>query len=157
MSFCINGCKNRVLTAINYYPCNGASRQIDFIVLPFPELNFLNPKSQNSNLKQISKYNESNSKRVWIIGDWNLGIVCYLLFGAWNFFNSRTQLYLHIQYDFFNIFVGHDTRCILRPGPVLNVPGNVGHVGIDLISLQIALFAVHERVGKYRREGYFIV
>jgi hypothetical protein len=84
MSFCINGCKNRVLTAINYYPCNGASRQIDFIVLPFPELNFLNPKSQNSNLKQISKYNESNSKRVWIIGDWNFGIICYLVLGIFS-------------------------------------------------------------------------
>jgi len=30
-------------------------------------------------------YNESNPKRVWIIGDWNFDIVCNLLFGAWNF------------------------------------------------------------------------
>jgi hypothetical protein len=29
---------------------------------------------------------------VWIIGAWNLDIICYLLFEAWNFFNSRTQL-----------------------------------------------------------------
>ncbi len=49
-------------------------------------------------------------KLVWIIGAWDLDIVCYLLFDAWNFFNSRTQLYLHIQYDLFSIFVRHDTR-----------------------------------------------
>jgi hypothetical protein len=58
--------------------------QIDLIVLPFSELNCLNPKSQNSNPKQISKYNESNSKRVWIIGAWNLGIVCYLVLGIFS-------------------------------------------------------------------------
>ena len=55
--------------------------QMDLIVFLFPELNCLNPKSQNSNPKQISIYNESNSKRVWIIEAWNLDIVCYLVLG----------------------------------------------------------------------------
>jgi hypothetical protein len=29
------------------------------------------------------------SKPVWVIGAWNLDIVCYLLFGAWNFLFSK--------------------------------------------------------------------
>jgi hypothetical protein len=31
------------------------------------------------------------SKLVWVIGTWNLDIVRYLLFGAWNFLNAGTQ------------------------------------------------------------------
>ena len=49
-------------------------------------------------------------EKILVIGDWNLDIVCDLLFGAWNFLNSESQLYLHILKDFFNVFVGHDTR-----------------------------------------------
>jgi hypothetical protein len=78
--------------------------QLNLKALPFPEGNCLNPKSQNSNSKQISKSKESNSKRVWIIGVWDLDIVCYLLFGAWNFFNSKTQKYINIQWDLFDTF-----------------------------------------------------
>jgi hypothetical protein len=45
-----------------------------------------------------------NFKRVWNIGAWDLGIVCYLLFDAWNFKNNTsTQLRYH-----FNIHVRHD-------------------------------------------------
>ncbi len=47
---------------------------------------------------------------VWIIGAWDLDIICYLLFGAWNFLNSKTQLQLFILFDFFYVFVGHHTR-----------------------------------------------
>jgi hypothetical protein len=52
---------------------------------------------------------KSEIPNVWVIGDWNLDIICDLLFGAWNFLNSSTQLYLHIPKDFFNVFLGHDT------------------------------------------------
>jgi len=31
-------------------------------------------------------------QHVWVIGTWNLNIVCYLLFGAWDFFVSRILL-----------------------------------------------------------------
>ena len=51
----------------------------------------------------------SKAKHVWVIGDWNLVIVCFLSFGAWNLLNSRTLLFLDTQFDFFNIYVGHDT------------------------------------------------
>jgi hypothetical protein len=34
-------------------------------------------------------------------GAWNLDIVCYLLFGAWNFLYSKTQLFFDILFDFF--------------------------------------------------------
>jgi hypothetical protein len=39
-------------------------------------------------------------KQVWVIGNWNLDIVCYLLFGAWDFLSLRNQLYKDIQFDF---------------------------------------------------------
>jgi len=35
-----------------------------------------------------------------VIGYWNLDIVCYLLFGTWNFF-SKTPLFLDMLFDFF--------------------------------------------------------
>jgi hypothetical protein len=43
--------------------------QVDFIVLPFPESNFLNHKSQNSNPKQISMTKIRNPKRFehWVL------------------------------------------------------------------------------------------
>ena len=47
----------------------------------------------------------SKAEHVWIIGVWNLVIVCFLSFGAWNLLNSRTLIYLGAQFDFFNIFV----------------------------------------------------
>ena len=47
------------------------------------------------------------SKPVWIIGAWNLDIVCYLLFGAWNFLYSKTPLFLDMLFDFIYLFVGH--------------------------------------------------
>jgi hypothetical protein len=31
------------------------------------------------------------AKHVWVIGAWNLDIVWYLLFGAWNFLYLKTQ------------------------------------------------------------------
>lgn len=40
---------------------------------------------------------------------WNLDIVCYLLSGAWYFFNLKTQIYLHSQGDLLSIFLGHIT------------------------------------------------
>ncbi len=30
---------------------------------------------------------------VWVIGGWNLDIVCYLLFGAWSFFEFRNSIF----------------------------------------------------------------
>jgi len=37
---------------------------------------------------------------VWVIGAWNLEIVCYLLFGFWNLLNLRTPIYLDFQLAF---------------------------------------------------------
>ena len=37
-----------------------------------------------------------------------MDIICYLVLGAWNFFQFKTQLYLHIQFDLFKIIVEHD-------------------------------------------------
>jgi hypothetical protein len=54
-------------------------------------LSELNLKFQNPNIKQISKFNEPNSKHVWIIGISNLDIVCYLVIGAWNFLSLKAQ------------------------------------------------------------------
>jgi hypothetical protein len=31
------------------------------------------------------------AKPVWVIGAWKLGVVRYLLFGAWNFLYLKTQ------------------------------------------------------------------
>ncbi len=42
-------------------------------------------------------------------GAWNLEIVCYLLFGAWDFFYSKTPLFLDMLFNFFNVFLGHYT------------------------------------------------
>ena len=47
------------------------------------------------------------------LGAWNLDIVCYLLFVAWNFLYLKTPLFLDIPFDFFNVFVGHDTIAVL--------------------------------------------
>ena len=44
-------------------------------------------------------------KNVWVIGAWDLDIVCFLLFGAWNLLNSRSPFYLDTRFNFFNIFV----------------------------------------------------
>ena len=68
-------------------------------------------KIQNLKLK---KPHRRKSKPVWIIGAWNLDIVCNLLFGAWNFLDSKTQLFLAIRLDFFNVFVGQDTISPLK-------------------------------------------
>jgi hypothetical protein len=59
-------------------------------------------KSQITKFKfQINlKIQELNPKRVWGIGDWNLGIVCYLLIDAWNFLKSKPQLYKNVPHDF---------------------------------------------------------
>jgi hypothetical protein len=48
-------------------------------------------------------------------------IVSYLLFGAWNLFNSRTLLDLITQFYFFNILVGHDTIRYLKMYSQLNI------------------------------------
>ena len=65
----------------------------------------INPKSQNS-----------NPKHVWNIGDWNLDIVCFLSFGAWNLLNSKTLLYLDTQ----NIFARHNTKGYFHPPPAVS-------------------------------------
>jgi hypothetical protein len=39
----------------------------------------------------------SPAKLVWIIGAWDLVIVCYLLFGAWNLLDLSTPFYLDTQ------------------------------------------------------------
>jgi len=55
-------------------------------------------------------------------GAWNLDIVCYLLFGAWNFLYSKAPLFLDILFDFLNVFVGHNTGWLhkLKPFPLGN-------------------------------------
>ena len=50
------------------------------------------------------------SKFVWVIGAWNLVIVCYLLFGACNFLYSKMLLLLNTLFDFINVFMGHSTN-----------------------------------------------
>jgi hypothetical protein len=47
------------------------------------------------------------SKPVWVIGAWNLYIICYLLFGAWNFFYLKTR-FLHVVFNFLMYF--RDTK-----------------------------------------------
>jgi hypothetical protein len=92
----------------------------------------INSKSQYSNSKPILENRESDEydqfsqasilavslqnprprlRDVWVIGNWNLDIICYLLFGAWDLLNSRTLLDLKSQFKFYYIFVGHK-----RPG-----------------------------------------
>jgi hypothetical protein len=70
--------------------------QVEFSDFPISKPIKLNPKLQNSNLKQISKYNDQNSKLGIPFAEWgigyffgisNLDIVCYLFFGACNFIN----------------------------------------------------------------------
>jgi hypothetical protein len=39
----------------------------------------------------------AQNQHVWVIGVWDLDIVCYLLFGAWNLLSSITPLYLNTQ------------------------------------------------------------
>ena len=64
---------------------------------------------QNSNLKQISKHNQQNSKPIRIIGVWILVFICHLEFGAWDLSQlSRTQLVSDTQIDFFKLFLGHN-------------------------------------------------
>jgi hypothetical protein len=50
----------------------------------------------------------SGGSNVLNIEYWNLDIVCYLLFGAWNFFYSKTQFCLDIHLGFCNRFMGTD-------------------------------------------------
>ena len=42
----------------------------------------------------------------------------------------------------------------LSPTPILDVPCDVGDVGIDFVPLEVRLFAVDENVGENGREGY---
>ena len=62
-----------------------------------------------------NKTPRAKSKPVWIIGAWNLDIVCYLLIGAWNFLDSRTKLFLDIQVDFINELVGYMAKAWPQP------------------------------------------
>jgi hypothetical protein len=47
---------------------------------------------------------------VLVIEYWNLDIVCYLLFGAWDFLSSWIHFNFDIPHNFSNIFAGQNTR-----------------------------------------------
>ena len=56
--------------------------------------NWYNSKFQITNYKYSQLPNlkfetSSDNQNVWVIGAWDLYIVCYLLFGAWNFLCSK--------------------------------------------------------------------
>jgi len=56
-------------------------------------------KSQITKLKsetnlRIQYIKSIRLKHFWVIGAWDLDIVCLLLFGAWNLLNSMTPLFL---------------------------------------------------------------
>jgi hypothetical protein len=62
-----------------------------FIDLPFPEGCCINSKLQAPNYKKIPNSN-IQMFGVWVIGYSDLDIVCYLLFGAWDFFFNHCTI-----------------------------------------------------------------
>ena len=48
-------------------------------------------------------------KQVWIIGAWDLDIVCFLLYDAWYLLNSRTPPQYDTLYISINVIIGQNT------------------------------------------------
>jgi hypothetical protein len=68
------------------------------------------------------------------LGIWSLEFGYCLLFGAWNFFYSGTQLFLDILFDFINVFVGHTiaSQVLLSGGSLKDVQEPWGHKSMTM-------------------------